>query len=177
MCRCGDVCFSLYRITTLIQREKYGRFSPNRPMFLINEHRYNSYYRSPYSPIWRWRRLLVFATEVNRKAPETQTVFIPHLSEWLVRYGLRTLLQMYIRWSAYCAGLPRNRICLDNYSPPDRLGTSRRTFVKLLLCNTRNASAWWGQLMIDPMVMIIRLKYDLKSTKRNSIPIGARRIS
>ena len=46
--------------------------------------------------------------------------------------------------------------------------------MKLLLRNTRNASAWWAQSMIDPKVMIIRLKCDLKSTKRNSIPIGAR---
>ena len=62
--------FLLYRKTALIRREKYERIPLNRPMLTINEHRDNSYHRSPYSPIWRWRRLLVFATEVNQKASE-----------------------------------------------------------------------------------------------------------
>jgi hypothetical protein len=63
---------------------------------MINEHRDNSYHRSPYSLIWRWRRLLVFPTEVNRKAVEAQTGFIPHQSEWLVRRGFRMPVQIFI---------------------------------------------------------------------------------
>jgi hypothetical protein len=39
---------------------------------------------------------LVFAPEVNRKASEAQTGFVPHQSEWLVRRGFRIPVQMFI---------------------------------------------------------------------------------
>ena len=45
-----------------------------------NEHRDISYHHPPYSPIGRWRRLLVFATKVKRKSLRTRTVFV--LNQW-----------------------------------------------------------------------------------------------
>jgi hypothetical protein len=65
------VCFdhpSSYLKATLTRGEKYGRSRLNRARPVNNEHQDNSYHCSPYTPIWRWRRLLVFATQVKRKS-------------------------------------------------------------------------------------------------------------
>jgi hypothetical protein len=32
------------------------------------KHEYNSYHHPPCNPVWWWRRLLVFATQVNLQA-------------------------------------------------------------------------------------------------------------
>jgi hypothetical protein len=47
-----------------------------RARLINNEHRDISYHHPPYSPIRRWRRLLVFATQVKRKSLRTRTFFI-----------------------------------------------------------------------------------------------------
>jgi hypothetical protein len=57
-----------------------------------NEHRNISYYCRPSSPIWRWRRLLVFATQVKRKSFRTRTFFI--LNQWETAIENRTVASL-----------------------------------------------------------------------------------
>jgi hypothetical protein len=83
-----NVCFdhpSSYLKATLIREEKYGRSGLNGARVIVNEYRDISYHHPPYSPIGRWRRLLVFATQVKRKSLRTRTFFI--LNRWETAYA------------------------------------------------------------------------------------------